>query len=135
MPALPIQTHTTGGHTLTKVDDGNPFDPKSLEGIGWRKADLAMSGPKTVTRKLLGFQFGNREGHSIQGDNNDPSGLFSFEIMTPLLAATMIERHHSAGLVLIPIFEGDIEDATILSDHNTDLALRRILREIRAGEK
>jgi hypothetical protein len=80
VPALPIQTHTTGGHTLTKVDDGNPFDPKSLEGIGWRKADLAMSGPKTVTRKLLGFQFGNREGHSIQGDNNDPSGLFSFEI-------------------------------------------------------
>lgn len=65
-------------------------------------------------RPLLGYQVADEAGHNIQGDDKDPSGLASFEIMPPDLA--MATLAHMPGFSLYPIYEGDIEKPTLLSE-------------------
>jgi len=60
-------------------------------------------------RKLLGYQIADADGTNIQGDDGDPSGLPSFHIMTAQEAAPILEASPSR-LLLMPIFEGDIEN-------------------------
>lgn len=62
-------------------------------------------------RKLLGYQIASATGENIQGDEGDPSGLPSFHIMTAAEAAPILEAS-AERLLLMPIFEGDIEEPT-----------------------
>lgn len=63
--------------------------------------------------KFLGFQLANAKGENIQGLDDDPTNMPSFEIMAPALAARIIGQLPS-GFLLAPIYEGMIENATII---------------------
>jgi len=65
--------------------------------------------------KLLGFQLADKRGINIQGDSNDPTYLASFEILAPQAALKVIKYYRN--FLLMPIFEGDIEEPTILPDY------------------
>lgn len=67
-------------------------------------------------KKFLGFQLADRNGNNIQGDDADPTGLASFEIMTPTVAGRVVEVFH--GFLLMPIYEGDIEEPKIVATLN-----------------
>ena len=65
--------------------------------------------------QLLGFQLADPSGCNIQGDDDDPLGLMSFQIMSPAYAAKAIERlGDSPRYLLMPIYEGDVEDPRVL---------------------
>jgi hypothetical protein len=58
--------------------------------------------------KLLGFQLG-APALSVQGDDCDPTGKPSFEILAAAEAIDLMRRYpHQFSLV--PIYEGDIEE-------------------------
>jgi hypothetical protein len=63
-------------------------------------------------RQPLGYQVGNAEGYSIQGDDEDPSGLADWQILSP--EAVVRLRQKFPDLRFIPIYDGDIEDAQII---------------------
>lgn len=63
--------------------------------------------------KLLGFQLANKSGENIQGDDDDPTSLASFEIMSPTVAVKVIAD--LPGFLLQPIFEGDLEEPSIIT--------------------
>ena len=72
--------------------------------------------------KLLGFQLADPGGCNIQGDDDDPLGLMSFQIMSPAYAAKAIEKlGNGPRYLLMPIYEGDVEDPHVL-----DLDLQEI---------
>lgn len=58
-------------------------------------------------KKFLGFQFTDRVGNNIAGDNNDPAKGPSYLILRPNLAFKLAAEN--PGFLLMPIFEGDIE--------------------------
>lgn len=58
--------------------------------------------------QLLGFQICDENGDNIQGDDHDPSGLCSFEVMTPALAA--YKMADLPNYRLQPIYDSDIEE-------------------------
>lgn len=64
-----------------------------------------------MARKLLGYQIADAGGVNIQGDDADPSGEPSFRILSAAEAQAVVERHE--GFLLMPIYEGDIEDPTL----------------------
>lgn len=69
-------------------------------------------------KKLLGFQLADLTGKNIQGDDNDPSNLPSFDIMSPerateVMAQLGCREDSRAKYLLMPIFEGCIEEPTI----------------------
>lgn len=77
---------------------------------------------QVVKAKLLGFQLTDPSGCNIQGDDDDPLGLMSFQIMSPAYAAKAIEKlGDSPRYLLMPIYEGDVEDPHVL-----DLNLQEI---------
>ena len=76
-------------------------------------------------KKLLGFQLADKYGRNIQGDPIDPTNLRSFEVMDMPLAFFIIGRHSSYGFLLMPIFEGDIEEPVVVS-----LADKMIVRSV-----
>lgn len=63
-----------------------------------------------MKRKLLGFQIADHMGENIQGEEGDPSGHPSFYVMSAQEAAGVVEENPNHNLLLMPIFEGDIED-------------------------
>ena len=72
--------------------------------------------------QLLGFQLADPSGTNIQGDDNDPLGLMSFQIMSPAYAARAIERlRDGPRYLLMPIYEGDVEDPHILGPDNPEM--------------
>lgn len=68
-------------------------------------------------RKFLGFQLCNSQGVNIQGDDEDPTGIASFEIMSPEVALEVMSKGwgKTGKYLLMPIFEGDIEEPSILT--------------------
>jgi len=67
-------------------------------------------------RGLLGFQITDATGTNIQGDDNDPIGLASFEVMSPLSAiAVMAGLPADHSYLLQPIYQGDIEEPVIVN--------------------
>lgn len=72
-------------------------------------------------KQLLGFQLADARGANIQGDDDDPTGLASFEIMDVALAHSVIAT--LPGYLLMPIFSGDIEEPRIVG-----LADRQIIK-------
>ncbi len=71
--------------------------------------------PQPNQPKLLGFQLADPSGSNIQGDEDDPLGLMSFQVMSPAYAAKAIERlGDSPRYLLMPIYDGDVEDPHIL---------------------
>jgi hypothetical protein len=66
-----------------------------------------------MTKKLLGYQLADSTGKNIQGSDTDPTSNASFEVMAPHVATTVM-RQLSGGFLLMPIYEGDIEDPTII---------------------
>ncbi|WP_114946513.1 hypothetical protein [Microvirga calopogonii] len=76
------------------------------------------SGPQ-----LLGFQLADRSGHNIQGDDEDPLNLMSFQIMTPAYAvAAMGKLGGDPRYLLMPIFEGDIEEPSLIGPSVTEIS-------------
>jgi hypothetical protein len=66
--------------------------------------------------KLLGFQLANPSGCIIQGDDDDPLALMSFQIMSPAYAVKAVEKlGDSLRYLLMPIYEGDVEDPHVLN--------------------
>jgi hypothetical protein len=65
--------------------------------------------------RLLGFQLADPSGHNIQGDDEDPLNLLSFQIMTPAYAVKAMQKlGDSPRYLLMPIFEGDVEDPHLI---------------------
>lgn len=63
-------------------------------------------------RKLLGYQLANAGGVNIQGDDEDPTGFASFEIMSPETANAVMQDN--PGYLLMPIFDDCIEEYRIV---------------------
>ena len=63
-----------------------------------------------MARKLLGYQIADHMGENIQGDEGDPSGHPSFYVMSAEEAWKVLEEHPEGNLLLMPIYEGDIEE-------------------------
>lgn len=63
-----------------------------------------------MTKELLGFQIANANGVNIQGESADPSGYPSFRILSMEEAATVVRNNQGTDLLLMPIYQGDIED-------------------------
>ncbi len=63
-----------------------------------------------MKRELLGFQIADAKGVNIQGDDGDPSGHPSYRILSAQEATEIVREHPEQGLLLMPIYEGDIED-------------------------
>ncbi len=72
------------------------------------------------SQKFLGFQLANAAGDVIQGQDGDPSKLTHSDIMTPKVATKLIFDLPSADYLLMPIFEGMIENPKIVSDDTKD---------------
>ena len=65
-------------------------------------------------KQLLGFQLANAKGENIQGDDDDPTSLASFEIMGIDMAIQVIAQLPK-GYLLMPIYDdGTIEEPTIV---------------------
>ncbi len=71
-----------------------------------------------MSKPLLGFQLADVTGHNIQGDDNDPTGLASFEVMTPDFAVHFMSSKPSIRYLLMPIYVGDIEEPVIVHTFN-----------------
>ena len=71
--------------------------------------------------KFLGFQLCNLAGANIQGDPDDPTGLASFEIMTPERAAEEMAHIGIRSFLLMPIYDGDVEEPTIVPSTKLDV--------------
>ncbi len=54
----------------------------------------------------IGYQVGDIEGYSIQGDEEDPTGLFSYQILDEE-TADFIKKKYNVSMV--PIYDDDIE--------------------------
>lgn len=65
-------------------------------------------------RKLLGFQLADERGANIQGDDDDPCDMASYEVMAPAVATAVIAKH--PGYLLMPIYEGDFEAPVLLEN-------------------
>lgn len=66
--------------------------------------------------KFVGFQLANAAGANIQGDEGDPASLASFEVMSPDEAVRIIAALPPGAFLLMPIFEGQIEEPRVLPD-------------------
>lgn len=69
-----------------------------------------------MTRKLLGYQMADHMGENIQGDDNDPSGHPSFYVLNAAEAWRVLEDNPDHGLLLMPIYEGDVENPSFAGD-------------------
>ena len=63
-----------------------------------------------MARKLLGYQITDHMGENIQGDDGDPSGQPSYYVLNAEEAWKVLEDNPEANLLLMPIYEGDIEE-------------------------
>jgi hypothetical protein len=61
-----------------------------------------------------GYQIADADGANIQGDDNDPTGYFSFEILSKGVAQAAIDKHSGRGLQLYAIYTGDIEEPVMV---------------------
>ncbi len=59
-------------------------------------------------RNFLGWQIANQVGENIQGD--DPSGYSSYRILNSEEAERFMRDNHDKKFLLMPIYEGDIEE-------------------------
>ncbi|WP_262298186.1 hypothetical protein [Microvirga sesbaniae] len=74
-------------------------------------------------RRMLGFQLADPSGHNIQGDDEDPLNLTSFQIMTPAYAVAAIAKlGGDSRYLLMPIFEGDIEEPSLIGPSDTEIS-------------
>lgn len=77
-------------------------------------ADFAISG--NGTRKLLGWQIVDAEGLNIHGEENDPFGLASFEILSDDAADQARQWvAENPGFKVVEAFAGDIEEPSVIS--------------------
>ena len=59
---------------------------------------------------IIGYQIANSEGENIQGDDGDPSGFASYEVLSLDIAAAVIRSNVEARLTLQPVHDHDIEN-------------------------
>lgn len=64
-------------------------------------------------KTIIGYQLADERGQSIQGDDIDPTGLSSFEVMDRRLALAVATRY--PAFHLRPVYEGDIEEPSVVS--------------------
>ncbi|MCZ7862416.1 hypothetical protein O9X98_13665 [Agrobacterium salinitolerans] len=77
-------------------------------------ADFVITG--TGTRKLLGWQIVDAEGLNIHGEENDPFGLASFEILSDDAAEQARQWvAENPGFKVVEAFAGDIEEPSVIS--------------------
>jgi hypothetical protein len=62
----------------------------------------------------IGYQLADAEGANMQGDDNDPSGYASYDILTRERAETVIALYPDSGMQLYAIYAGDIEEPHFL---------------------
>lgn len=66
-------------------------------------------------RQFLGFQLVSLDERHIQGEAEDPFGIPSFAILFPNVAASIMRQLGDRKLLLMPIYEGDIEKPTMIT--------------------
>jgi len=73
--------------------------------------------------RLIGFQLASLSGENIQGDNDDPTNLRSFEVMSFAIASKVMRQLGSRKFLLMPIYEGDVEEPVIVrvADWRSDM--------------
>lgn len=68
-----------------------------------------------LTARFLGYQIANAKGQNITGDDDDPTSMASFEILSPAAATSVMRQLGGAKrFLLMPIYAGDIEEPTII---------------------
>lgn len=66
-------------------------------------------------KRFLGYQICNYAGVNIQGDDGDPTGYASYEIMSPQTAEMEVSKLQPGdSILLMPIYEGEIEGAEVV---------------------
>jgi hypothetical protein len=74
-----------------------------------------MSFQRRAKKRLIGFQIADSTGKNIQGDASDPLDLASFEVIAPVPGLLRAVAEIAApGYLLMPIYEGDIQEAVVL---------------------
>lgn len=62
---------------------------------------------------LIGFQLTDRNGAIVTGEDNDPTNMATFEILSPAAAVQALAML-GKGFLLLPIYAGDIENPEII---------------------
>lgn len=101
-----IMLHGPDGHLLSVW---NRAEPLKVE-------EFAHVDPESKDGGLVGWQIGDPEGWSVQGDVEDPFGLASYHILTEGAATTVRAWAEANGHVMCPIFSGDVEEPEIVFD-------------------
>lgn len=113
---------------LIKLVEGTQIEEGDVVDFGAKKAELRPSTFGDIRREKhadeepIGYQVGDEEGYSIQGDSGDPTGLTSFDVLTPEAAAVV---KHQYDCILIPIYADDVEDPEIIDVENLHLKIAR----------
>jgi hypothetical protein len=65
---------------------------------------------------ILGFMLCDPDGYCVHGDENDPFGLASFELLVgPAIQTAQAWLLDHPGWTLEPAHEGDVEEPTLVS--------------------
>lgn len=65
--------------------------------------------------KLIGFQIADTNGALLTGEENDPTNMTTFEVLSPLAAIEAVKELGAMGrYLLMPIYENDIEDPEVI---------------------
>lgn len=67
---------------------------------------------RNIGGEVVGYQIGDEQGYSIQGEDEDPTGLASYEILAPDAAAVVRARYPT--LRMAAIYADDIEEPVVL---------------------
>jgi hypothetical protein len=70
---------------------------------------------KFEAKTPIGYQIADADGANMQGDDNDPSGYASYDVMTRERAETVIALYPDSGMQLYAIYPGDIEEPQFVS--------------------
>lgn len=98
-----------GGEELVERGYAGRVPPRLVDDMPPPEATTGRDG-----RRLIGFQFADAEGRNVAGKPDDPFGGASFEVMAPALAVA--EAAKAPGHLLVPVFEGDVEHATVVGE-------------------
>lgn len=66
-------------------------------------------------RQFLGYQIASLDGRNIQGEAEDPFKIPTFAILFPNVATSVMRQLGDRKLLLMPIYEGDIEEPTMIT--------------------
>lgn len=68
-----------------------------------------------MSARLIGFQITDTNGVLLTGEENDPTNMTTFEVLSPLAAIEAVRELATTGrFLLMPIYENDIENPEVI---------------------